>query len=82
VTLPPSNRLELTLRLRPEHLALLRRMGTIRAVARVETAQSRFRTAVLVHAPLDRAHRRMLALHGRDPQLLSEEPRRIPATLR
>jgi len=78
VTLPPSNRLELTLRLRPEHLALLRRMGTIRAVARVETAQSRFRTAVLVHAPLDRVHRP----HGRDPQLLSEEPRRIPATLR
>jgi hypothetical protein len=54
VTLPASGRLELTLRLRPEHLALLRRMGTIRAVARVEAAQSRSRTAVIVHAPARR----------------------------
>jgi hypothetical protein len=51
VTLPPAGHVELILRLKPEHLALLRRMGAIRAVARVETAQSRSRTAVIVHAP-------------------------------
>jgi hypothetical protein len=51
VTLPPSGRLELTLRLRPEHLALLRRMGMIRAAARIETAHSRSRTALALHAP-------------------------------
>jgi len=51
VTLPPSGRRELTLRLRAEHLALLRRMGMIRAVARIETAHSRSRTALALHAP-------------------------------
>jgi hypothetical protein len=54
VTLPGK----VTLRLKPEDFALLRRMGSIRAVARVETPQSRSRTAIVIHAP---ARRKALA---------------------
>lgn len=45
---------EVTLRLSPEHLALLRRMGSLRAVARVATAESRTAKAVTIHAPARR----------------------------
>jgi hypothetical protein len=61
VTLPPAGRTRVILRLKPEHLALLRRMGAIRAVAGVETARSRSRTAVVVHAPARRKARRATA---------------------
>ena len=55
-TLPAGGRTELVLRLPPKHLALLRRMGSIHAVARVATANSRSAKAVTVHAPARRRH--------------------------
>lgn len=57
VTLPPSGRAKVVVRLRPEHLAMLRRMRAIHAVAHVETAQARSRTAIVVHAPARRKAR-------------------------
>ncbi len=57
-TLPAEGRSELILRLSPQHLALLRRIGAIRAVARVTTAQSRDAKAVTVHAPQRRTKSR------------------------
>ncbi len=50
-TIPADGCSEVTLRLSPEHLALLRRMGSMRAVARVATAESRAAKAVTLHAP-------------------------------
>jgi hypothetical protein len=58
VTLPTR----VVLSLKPEQLALLRRMGTIRAVAVVETPQSRSRTAVAIHAPTRRKRGRLVAI--------------------
>ena len=58
--LPPDGRIEVCLRLSAEHLALLRRMGSIRAVARVVTAVSRDATAVTIHAPARRGTGRRL----------------------
>ena len=52
--LTADGRAEVTLRLSPEHVALLRRMGSMRAVARVATAESRTARAVTVHAPARR----------------------------
>ncbi len=49
-TLPPGGRAEVLLRLSPAHLALLRRMGTIRAVAHAVTADSHAAAAVTVRA--------------------------------
>ena len=53
-TLPANGRTKVLLRLSPEHLALLRRMGSIHAVARVVTAESRAARAVTIHAPARR----------------------------
>ena len=55
---------ELTLQLSPEHLALLRRMGSLRAVARAATAESRTAKAVTIHAPARRPVRRTAAGAG------------------
>jgi hypothetical protein len=52
--LPEEGCTELSLRLSPQHLALLRRMGAIHAVARVESAESHAAKAVTVHAPARR----------------------------
>ena len=49
-TLPAGGRAEVLLRLSPAHLALLRRMGTIRAVAHAVTADSHAAAAVTVRA--------------------------------
>ena len=55
--LPAGGRTRVILRLSPEHLALLRRMGSMRAVARVTTAESRAAKAVSIHAPARRTSR-------------------------
>lgn len=54
-TLPANGRAKVLLRLSPEHLALLRRMGSIHAVARVVTSDSRTGKAVTIHAPARRS---------------------------
>jgi hypothetical protein len=52
--LPADGCSELILKLSPEHLALLRRMGAIAAVARVDTANAHAAKGVIVHAPARR----------------------------
>ena len=52
--LAADGRAEVILRLSQEHLALLRRMGSMRTVARVATAERRTARAVTVHAPARR----------------------------
>ena len=49
--LPADGRAQVVLRLPPEHEALLHRMGSIHALARVTTAQTRTAKAVTIHAP-------------------------------
>jgi hypothetical protein len=52
--LPAEGRARVVLRLPPEQEALLHRMGSIHAVARVATAGTSTRTAVAIHAPARR----------------------------
>ena len=56
--IPADGCSELTLRLSPEHMALLRRMGSTRAVVRVATSESRAAKAVTIHAPSRTSGRR------------------------
>lgn len=60
--LPVAGRAEVVLRLPPEQDALLHRMGSIRAVARVTSADAHTARAVTIHAPARRRAGRRRAL--------------------
>jgi hypothetical protein len=55
--LPAAGRAEVALRLPAEQEALLHRMGSVRAVARITTADSHTARAVTLHAPARRRRR-------------------------
>jgi hypothetical protein len=62
--LPASGRAKVVLRLPPEQEALLHRMGSIHAVARVTTAETRTGKAVTIHAPRRRRSGRRRAVRA------------------